>query len=358
MRFKISNAQERLEAKNLFDGNIRYGAARFHSETNRSGKGKPADGGLIREHAKVVEDSKIERYKRINQYWENIDSCPVCQSHDASFVLNRYGLQIWKCSNCNHRYLNPRIKYEKACELYADDKTASDIYLQPLQKEIDRDKYIYGLSLIEQLRPPSNKLIMDLGCGAGVFVEEASKFGWKSCIGVDTNERYASTYKEEEGIQYIQSTFESLDLTKLGSNYDCISMWNVLEHIYDLGYIVSIIRKLLKPNGLFFIMVPNVESLATRLIREKSATFNWKHVSHFSEDSLRYLMKKNQFKCIHMETAISEIDNVKSYLSGEYPYHGFGDPKGLFNFITPEYIHQNMLGSRLVGVFRKSELSE
>ena len=42
----------------------------------------------------------------------------------------------------------------------------------------------------------------------------------------------------------VQTTFESLDINKLGSNYDCISMWNVLEHIYDLNYIVSVIKKL------------------------------------------------------------------------------------------------------------------
>ncbi len=354
MDFDINSFEERLKAKNLFDGNLKHGAAKFHSETNRSGKGKPADGGIVREHAKVVLDTEVDRYSRIEGFWEDVASCPVCNSTEKSFFLSRCGLDIWKCLNCTHRYLNPRITYKKACELYSDDKTASDIYLQPIQKEIDRDKYMYGLSLIDKLSPPSKNLIMDLGCGAGVFVEEACKFGWKSSIGVDANERYASSYKEVTGIQYIQTTFESLDLNSLGNNYDCITMWNVLEHIYDLKSIISVIKKILKPSGLFFIMIPNVESLATRVIRDKSATFNWKHVSHFSPSSLKVLMSQNDFECVHLETAISEIDNVKSYLSGEYPYHGYGDPVGLFDFITPEYIHENMLGSRLIGVFRNA----
>ena len=100
-------------------------------------------------------------------------------------------------------------------------------------------------------------------------------------------------------------------------------------------------------------MVPNIESLASRLIREKSPTFAWKHVSHFSARSLKFLLKTNGFECIHLETVISEIDNIKSYMSGEYPYHGYGDPLKLFDFITPEYLHNNFLGSRLLGVFRK-----
>ena len=127
-----------------------------------------------------------------------------------------------------------------------------------------------------------------------------------------------------------------------------------LEHLFDLQGIVAEIKRMLKPGGLLFIMVPNVESMATRLIREKSATFNWKHVSHFSPTSLKTLMSRHGLECIHMETAISEIDNVKSYLSGEYPYYGYGDPEHLFDFITPEYLHPNLLGSRLIGVFRNA----
>ncbi len=350
--FDINSFEERLNIKNQFDGNLKHGAAKFHSQTNRSGKGKPADGGLIREHAKVVFDTGVDRYQRIKGFWEEVNNCPVCKSCERDPFLSRLGLEVWRCRNCDHRYLNPRINYKKVCEIYSDDKTASDMYLQPLQKEIDRDKYRYGLSLIDQIGTPSRKLIMDLGCGAGVFLEEASSLGWTSCIGVDANERYSLSYKNVPGIQYIQTTFESLDMNKLGSNYDCISMWNVLEHIYDLNTIVSVIKKLLKINGLFFIMVPNVESLASRLIREKSATFNWKHVSHFCKSSLEKLMDQHQFECVHLETAITEIDNIKSYLSGEYPYHGYGDPEGLFDFITPEYIHKNLLGSRLIGVFK------
>jgi hypothetical protein len=96
-----------------------------------------------------------------------------------------------------------------------------------------------------------------------------------------------------------------------------------------------------------------VESLATRLMREMSPTFAWKHLSHFSPKSLKALMEMHDFKCEHFETVITEIDNIKSYMSGEYPYHGYGDPAGLFDFITPEYIHRNLLGSRQIGIFRR-----
>lgn len=352
--FDIVAFDSRLEAKNQFDGNLRFGAKAFHKDTNRSGEGKPADGGLVREHAKIVRDTGEERFQRIGDFWDDVTNCPVCGSPQRSFFLTRMGLDIWRCKSCSHRYQHPRITFEKACELYADDKTASDIYTQPMQKEIDRIKYQYGLDLIEQLKPSARKRIMDIGCGAGVFLEVALANGWETCVGIDANGRYADIYQDAVGIQYIQSSFERLDRERLGRNYDCISLWNVLEHLFDLQGIVAEIKRMLSPGGLLFIMVPNVESLATRLIREKSATFNWKHVSHFSPNSLKVLMERHGLTCVHLETAITEIDNVKSYLSGEYPYHGYGDPDHLFDFITPDYIHRNLLGSRLIGIFRNA----
>ena len=344
--------EDRLSDINGFDGNLIHGAKSFHEKTRRSGERRPSSGGLTPEHEKVVIDTGQDRYIRKENVWEEVSNCSVCGSIIAEPFLSRFGLDIYRCVTCSHRYLNPRLKFPVAEELYANDKTASDIYTSQSQIEIDRKKYSYGIDLIEMLLPPSTERIMDVGCGAGVFLEVARERGWKQCVGIDINHRYKSRYEDVDGVQYILSSLEDLQLELVGGDYDCITMWSVLEHIYDTQLCVERIKSLLKPNGLLFILVPNIDSLATRVIREKSPTFSWKHVSYFSPSSLRVLFERHGLVCEHVETVISEIDNVKSYLSGEFPYEGYGDPHNYFDWITPAYIHDNLLGSRLIGVFR------
>ena len=91
------------------------------------------------------------------------------------------------------------------------------------------------------------------------------------------------------------------------------------------------------PTPGFFMLrvrIPNGFSLITRIARSMSPTFMWKHLNHFSVESLKsFLEKDGMFKAVHLETAVTEIDNIKSYLVGEYPYHGYGDPENLFKFI-------------------------
>lgn len=349
----IPPLSDRLNEINSFDGNLVFGAKTFHVTTNRTGKGRPSEGGLVAEHAKIVNDTGRDRYELLGDYWELLEGCPVCDNSASELVIQRLGLTVWRCSYCTHRFQNPRITLEKAIELYSDDQTAAAIYTQPTQLEIDAKKYRYGLKVLDWVGYPDTDGILDFGCGTGLFLKEAQAAGWRRCVGIDANKNYQEAYSQADHIQFINTNFESLDPEVIGRDYSTITMWNVLEHLYDPLAVLSKLRSLLTANGLLLIMVPNVESLATRIIRERSATFNWKHVSHFSPLSLRTLMSRAGFRERHFETVITEIDNVKSYLSGAHPYHGFGDPTNLFSFITPEFIHKNLLGSRLLAVFSR-----
>lgn len=337
-----------------FDGQLVIGARDFNAKTNRTGKGKPSSGAMTDEYRSAITDTENDRFQRKPDVWEDVDECPVCGSRNRDFYLARFALDIYRCADCDHRYMSPRIKFDVLSEMYGSDKTAAEIYTSPLQIEIDQKKYGYGVELIDTFVTGSRNKIMDIGCGAGVFLQVAHAEGWKRCIGVDLNKLYKSRYEDIDGIQFIMAAFENLSPDVVGNDYQCISMWSVLEHLYDLPGALAQVHRLLADGGVFFVLVPNVISLATRLMREKSPCFNWKHVSHFTPDSLRRLMTDNGFEEVHMETVITEIDNIKSYMSGEHPYEGFGDPDGLFDFITPEYIHRNMLGSRMIGIFRKS----
>ena len=347
--------ENRIEKINSFDGQIQMGANKFNSRTNRSGKGKPSSGYLIKEHGLIIEDTNQERYiKRNISDWIELKYCPICDSSDKESYVERMGLSFKRCKSCGHVYQDPVLKRDVASRLYSDDKTTAAIYTVQIQKDIDAKKYNYGLDLIDLFRPDTKEKILDIGCGAGVFLQEAFKKGYKECVGIDANSNYKSEYKKDAGINYISSTFESLDPSTIGGEYDVITMWSVLEHIYEPQVFLNNLKKLLKPNGLVFILVPNLKSLATRLTREMSPCFNWKHPHYFHTGSLEMLMSKVGFKQIHCETVISEIDNIKSYMSGEFPYHGYGDPENLFEFITPEYIHNNLLGSRLISIFEIS----
>ena len=354
MLFDCKNHQQRLDYKNKFDGNLVFGGKEFHKKTERSAPDMPASGSIHQEQLDVVAETAPREFSRQEQFFESVEACPVCDSENKIFVLNRYGLDFYECVDCTHCFMSPRLKFKKLCELYAKDNTSSRIYKSDAQAKLDFIKALYGLELLKQVGGVSCNRILDFGCGSGTFLKVAFDQGWRYCIGIDPNPNYSECYVDVPGVHFISSTFEDLNPEIISSNYDAITMWNVLEHLYDMQSILIKLKTMLVADGVIFIMVPNFRSLATQIIRDRSATFNWKHVSHFTPESLKLLMERAGFETIFLETVISEIDNIKSALHGQWPYSGFGDPNGVFDAITPEFLHRNLLGSRLLGIFRNA----
>ena len=48
-----------------------------------------------------------------------------------------------------------------------------------------------------------------------------------------------SIYDSTKKVQFINRKFEGLSHADLGNNYDCIALWSVLEHLYDLKNILK-----------------------------------------------------------------------------------------------------------------------
>ena len=78
--------------------------------------------------------------------------------------------------------MNPRPKFNKACSLYSDDKSSADIWTSKNQKKIDKIKHQYSSDLIKNfIKNKKKEKILDVGCGAGFFLQIMKKNGWKKC---------------------------------------------------------------------------------------------------------------------------------------------------------------------------------
>lgn len=114
-----------------------------------------------------------------------------------------------------------------------------------------------------------SKLLLDIGCGAGHFLAEASKR--VRCIGIDISAQvlaYAKHRLEWSGAKLAQANIESL---KGDTKFDYIVSIGSLEHVLDIGKALDSIRKLLAPNGKWYFFCPNL---------------NWKHNDQPNERAL------------------------------------------------------------------------
>ncbi|MBP7738236.1 MAG: 3-demethylubiquinone-9 3-O-methyltransferase [Spirochaetes bacterium] len=95
---------------------------------------------------------------------------------------------------------------------------------------------------------------LDLGCGGGILSEDLSRIGLR-VTGVDPSGESLAVAREHAArgglsIDYLTSSGEKLPFGD--GSFDMVFCCDVLEHVSDLGKVISEISRVIKTGGVFF----------------------------------------------------------------------------------------------------------
>ena len=125
--------------------------------------------------------------------------------------------------------------------------------------------------------------VFDVGTGTGDWPAYLQSKGHK-VLGLETNEG-AREKANQKGVHTVVSWEELQE-----QQFDCISLWHVLEHVPDPSQTLKLIFDHLKPGGIVMIAVPNYRSWDAKFYNEFWAAYDVpRHLWHFSSESIRSL---------------------------------------------------------------------
>ncbi|MDY6895135.1 MAG: class I SAM-dependent methyltransferase, partial [Thermotogota bacterium] len=133
---------------------------------------------------------------------------------------------------------------------------------------------------------------LDVGCGNGRLLQEASRWDNWQLEGLEPIEEVANSTKERLNIPVYPCTFEQLDLNEK-NKFDIISMWDVLEHLPSPMQSLQHVNSLLKDDGIFVFTIPNYNSLDRRLFKNFWIGYDLpRHLYVYPHDILRKMLNK------------------------------------------------------------------
>lgn len=111
-------------------------------------------------------------------------------------------------------------------------------------------------------------LVMDLGCGSGIFSDFLARRGC-TVTGIDGSEEMINICRKRSTAQNVSYVLQSLPFTQPDTylQQDAIIASSVLEYIDDMMLVVEQARETLKPDGLLLVSMPNKISLYRRVER-------------------------------------------------------------------------------------------
>jgi len=218
-----------------------------------------------------------------------IYNCPICKGTELK-IINKIQtinpnsdlkVEILKCVNCLHWFVNPSIDQNDLNILY---KEASE-YVVP--KGWDAKKTAFSIPeqyIIKNESKNLNTKYLEIGIGSGLLFNYFKQIGY-NCFGVEPGDW-------GKGITNIVQDINELD----EDNFDVVVLADILEHVEDPLSLVKKVSKLINV-GTVYVCFPNNQSLRALLLKERWRMIRpFGHLHFFSKKSLSILFNSNGFK--------------------------------------------------------------
>lgn len=215
------------------------------------------------------------------------------RSHAPNYTITQditsQSSDIVKCSDCGLVYLLSADGKDSLLDEYKNMQ--DELYLK--EENGRRRAARRVLKDISVLKKPGR--LLEIGPAAGFLLDEARGLGWEA-TGVEPS-RWALRYARDNlGLNVIESSLEDAYLDK--GCFDAVVIIDVLEHLSDPDSALRKIRQLLKDDGILYIATPDIESAASRVLKNKWWGIKRHHLYYFSRETLNALLDKAGYETI------------------------------------------------------------
>lgn len=241
---------------------------------------------------------------------------------------------IRNCLNCQAFFLSPPPNSEQLAQAYDDSYYG--------EKEKKFSSFIENLldffrrrraQMIANTLPPHAK-VLDIGCGNGRFLQYVQKQKSDTQIyGIEMSGKAAKRAAQIEGLQLKVGSLAKSDF--LPNTFDAITLFHVFEHLQEPVFTLQTIQQILKPDGLFVLSFPNIDSWQANVFKGK-----WFHL-----DPPRHLFffKPKDFVAEMQKYGFQEVQQCHFSLE----YNAFGAQQSLLNllFQKRELLYEHLKGN-------------
>ena len=245
--------------------------------------------------------------------------CPLCGGSAHRALFEKQGFTFVRCEDCRLVFVNPQVREDVVLSEYRTAET-NDLWFDVLTSErqlaLDREKFGEVLDLLEPYRGEGR--LLDVGCSIGLFLDLARSRGWDG-VGIEFAPRALAYAREEYGLEVLDVPLEEAGFEP--ESFDAVGLLSVLEHTNEPCRMLGDVARVLRPGGAVYIVVPNVESLACRVLHERARTFDGRnHLVYFSPSTLRDCLDRCGFDTPYVATKVSSFAPIAEHLAYEEPY--------------------------------------
>jgi len=263
--------------------------------------------------------------------------CLVCNSTEFKHELNvvdhpisKESFDLSECSKCGFTFTNSAPVQSEIAKYYQSENyiSHSDTKTGLVNKVYYRVRKIM-LSrkhrLIKNLT--AGKEILDIGCGTAHFLGYMKEKQY-STLGIEVDKKAREYGKSKFQIDILPT--EKFVDGSINKKFSTITMWHVLEHIYDPREYLSLIKDLMNPDSYLIVALPNKNCFDAQYYKSYWAGYDVpRHLWHFSPETFERFAQSMNFEITQINRLPFDPFYI-SILSEKYQKKVLGTLKGSF----------------------------
>ena len=235
------------------------------------------------------------------------NTCPVCHESKldklfsvTDYLVSKESFELLKCAGCGFIITADPPSFDLIGNYYESEEYISHsdtakgffnkVYHRVRKRMLSR-KY----NMVKHYSGIKKGDLLDIGCGTGYFPGYMKNKGW-SATGIESDKSASQYASSKFGIDVLEMN----DISSMPSKkFDAVTLWHVLEHLYEPSGTVSMVDRILKDEGVLIIALPNNSSFDARIYRDKWAAWDVpRHLWHFNQASFSRLISETSFEII------------------------------------------------------------
>jgi SAM-dependent methyltransferase len=274
----------------------------------------------------------------------NAAACPVCDADGAPRIFltrDRFRRQpgifaIHRCENCRAYFVQPRLSeqhfaghHPEDCERHPLSRSLDEKISRGWQRFVLEHYYGYPkancgesnalqyavafllswFTVKDAIPYRGDGKFLDIGAGSGSYLYGLKQWGWET-YGLVSN-AMAARRAQSLGLDVRHGTLAEARFPN--AFFDVVRLSDVLEHLPHPVELFEEINRILKPDGLVYLSVPNTRSLVFWLFQK-----NWyaldppRHAISYCPFTLETLCESTGFEIAHLRFSAGPFNLVRS----------------------------------------------
>lgn len=224
--------------------------------------------------------------------------CVICGTSDFVFLFEKKARNFFQCKSCGLQLQYP-LPTSQELEEYYEGSYQSGLYKE--FREATRLKELTARQRLKELAEavPVAGRWLDVGASTGIFCQEARKLG-VDATGIEISKTAADIAKSN-GIPIEAGRVEDLPDEE---QFDCVTAFDILEHVLNPGTFVTKIGRCLTSSGFFVLTLPNLNSWSCRIMGSRWYFYlPEEHLHYFNPRTIRRFLSKTGFEVFSIRAA-------------------------------------------------------